>query len=114
MNFTHGYQMLEMFLPLPIEQERIVKRRRGKSVVNAMLAINYSGKFVSVKDYQYKFVARKVGEQQVGVNLFYLVDSSTIVGYRNSVGYYLRQGAKKRNGSKEQTRKAAQPKRRKR
>jgi hypothetical protein len=88
--------MLEMFLPLPLEQERVVKRRRGKSVVSKMLAIKYSGKFVAVKDYEYIRVAKMIGEQQVGINLFYLVDSSVILGYRNSVGHYLRQGANKR------------------
>lgn len=93
-----------MFLPLPLEQERIVTRKR-KPRQSTRLEISYSGKFVSVKDYVYVRVAKQIGEQQVGINLFYLVDSSTIVGYRNSVGYYLRQGAKKRD-SKKQTRKA--------
>jgi hypothetical protein len=93
--------MLEMFLPLPLEQERVIKRRRNKSVVNTMLAINYSGKFVAVKDYQYVRVAKMIGEVQVGINLFYLVDTSIIVGYRNSVGYYLRQGANGKRSTKQ-------------
>ena len=92
--------MLEIFLPLPLDAPRPVKRRKKAQRKSVRLDINYNGKFVSVKDYEYIRVARMVGEVQVGINLFYLVDTSIIVGYRNSVGYYLRQGVSKRRGSK--------------
>lgn len=88
--------MLEIFLPLPLDAPRPVKRRNKTKRTNARLNINYSGKFVSVKDYVYIRAAKLIGEVQVGINLFYLVDTSVIVGYRNASGYYLRSGSKKR------------------
>ena len=48
----------------------------------------------------YIAIAKSIGETQVGINLFYLVDKSTIVGYRNEVGYYLRKGADERSSIK--------------
>lgn len=88
--------MLEIFLPLPLDAPRPVKRRKKAQHKSVRLDINYNGKFVSVKDYEYIRVAKMVGETQVGINLFYLVDSSVILGYRNTVGYYLRSGANAR------------------
>lgn len=101
--------MLRMFIPLPLttsERVKIVKRRQRKTP-STIEGVNYTGDFVAVKDYEYVSVAKLIGETQVGVNLFYLVDKKVIVGYRTCVGYYLRQGAKKRSGSKKQTRKAS-------
>jgi len=54
------------------------------------------GEFISVKDFIYIRLAKQVGEQQVGINLFYLIDGNRILGYRNSYGYYIRRGASKR------------------
>lgn len=84
--------MLEIFLPLPLDAPKPVKRRKKTQRKSTRLSINYNGRFISVKDYEYVRVAKKIGETQVGINLFYLVDSSIIVGYRNAVGYYLRSG----------------------
>ena len=87
--------MLRMFIPLPLttsERVKIVKRRQQKTP-STIEGVNYTGDFVAVKDYEYIRVAKSVGETQVGVNLFYLVDKKVIVGYRTYVGYYLRQGA---------------------
>ena len=88
--------MLRMFIPLPLttsERVKIVKRRQQKTP-STIEGVNYTGDFVAVKDYEYVRVAKLIGETQVGVNLFYLVDKKIIIGYRTYVGYYLRQGVK--------------------
>ena len=86
--------MLEIFLALPLKGEvRVTKRKRRQPKKQQRLRIKYTGKFVAVKDFEYEAVAKQVDEQQVGINLHYLIDTSIIVGYRNSVGHYLRRGA---------------------
>ena len=102
--------MLEIFLPLPLDAPRPVKRRKKAQHKSVRLDINYNGKFVSVKDYEYIRVAKMVGETQVGINLFYLLDNNTIIGYRKDDHYFLRSGAAK-NVTKIQARKKKKPSR---
>lgn len=89
-----GLTVFEFFTPLPLDAPQNYHRSRGVSIRRVNVETN--GRFVPVKDYVYIRVAKRIGETQVGINLFYLLDNATILGYRNSVGYYLRKGAKKR------------------
>jgi hypothetical protein len=96
----------EFFLPLPLDAPPTYKRVRGASITRRNFTT--SGKFVAVKEYTYIKVAKCIGETQVGINLFYLVDNNTIIGYRKDDHYFLREGAKK-NVTKIQARKKKKP-----
>jgi hypothetical protein len=91
--------VFEFFTPLPLDAPQTFKKFRGASV--CLIDVQRTGDFVAVKDYQYVKVAKRIGETQVGVNLFYLLDNSTIIGYRNATGYYLRGGASGRKKKKQ-------------
>lgn len=99
--------MLEFFTPLPLDAPQSYKRSRGVSIMRPNF--NVTGAFVAVKEYVYIKVAKQIGETQVGINLFYLVDNNRIVGYRKDDHCFLRGGAKK-NVTKIQARKKAKPK----
>ena len=86
--------MHEFFIPLPLDASPTYSRVRGASITR----INFttSGKFVAVKEYAYVRVAKRIGEIQVGINLFYLLDNTIIIGYRKDDHYFLRSGSMKR------------------
>ena len=86
--------MHEFFLPLPLDAPPTYKRVRGASIKRTNFTT--SGKFVAVKEYVYIRVAKRIGEVQVGINLFYLLDNNVIVGYRKDDHYFLRSGSTKR------------------
>lgn len=100
--------MHEFFLPLPLDAPPTYKRVRGVSIKRTNFTT--SGKFVAVKEYVYICVAKRIGEVQVGINLFYLLDNAVIIGYRKDDHYFLREGAKK-NVTKIQARKKKKPSR---
>jgi hypothetical protein len=93
--------MLRMFIPLPLEAERVVVRKRRRKTPSTLVGINYSGAFVAVKDYEYVAVAKQIGEVQIGINLFYLVDSGTVIGYRRNDMHYLKKGANGKRSTKQ-------------
>lgn len=86
--------MHEFFIPLPLDTPPTYKRVRGASIKRRNFIT--SGKFVAVKEYTYIKVAKRIGETQVGINLFYLLDNNTIIGYRKDDHYFLREGSMKR------------------
>jgi hypothetical protein len=86
--------MHEFFLPLPLDAPPAYKRVRGVSIKRTKFTT--SGKFVAVKDYTYIKVAKRIGELQAGINLFYLVDNGVIIGYRKNDHYFLREGSMRR------------------
>lgn len=99
--------MHELFLGIPLNEPRIYHRCRGASIKRRNFIT--SGKFVAVKEYTYIKVAKRIGETQVGINLFYLLDNNNIIiGYRRDDIYFLREGAKK-NVTKIQARKKKKP-----
>ena len=91
--------MFEFYLPLPLDAVTPYKRVKGARILRSGVIV-HNGEFQEVADYVYIAIAKSIGETQVGINLFYLVDKSTIVGYRNEVGYYLRKGADERSSIK--------------
>jgi hypothetical protein len=88
----------ELFIPLPLDAPPTYKRVRGASIKRRKFTT--SGKFVAVKEYTYIKVAKRIGETQVGINLFYLVDNNIIIGYRKDDHYFLREGANARKRKK--------------
>ena len=86
--------MHEFFIPLPLDASPTYNRVRGASITRTNFTT--SGKFVAVKEYVYVKVAKRIGETQVGINLFYLLDSAVIIGYRKDDHYFLRSGSMKR------------------
>ena len=86
--------MHEFFIALPLDAPPTYKRVCGVSITRT----NYttSGKFVAVKEHAYVKVAKRIGETQVGISLFYLLDNNIIVGYRRDDHYFLRLGSMKR------------------
>jgi len=86
----------EFFTGVPANTTPVTFIRNPYVSRSKQMVLTPLGDFVSVKDYVYIRVAKLVGEQQVGINLFYLVDGSRILGYRNGSGYYIRKGATKR------------------
>lgn len=78
--------MHEFFIPVPLDAPPTYKRVRGVSITRANYTIN--GKFVAVKEYAYVKIAKRIGEAQVGISLFYLVDNNIIVGYRRNDHYF--------------------------
>ena len=90
--------MHEFFIPLPLDASPTYNRVRGASITRTNFTT--SGKFVAVKEYEYIRVAKRIGETQVGINLFYLLDNNIIVGYRRDDHYFLRIGANARTKQK--------------